>query len=281
MGDDRRRCNHAADAGQRPRWRSLSEYAIVYTEAKVENLDSQSGVLYLVATPIGNMDDITVRALQILRTVDLVVCEEYPVGERLLKRYSIDRPMMDLNEHNEAERVPEVLRYLRDAKSVALISDGGMPLVQDPGEHLVGAAIEAGMPVTCVPGPSSITAGLALSGLPTARFRYVGYVPPKKPLRRQALAQLRDDPDTLVFAEAPYRLTALLEDIEGVIGADRRAAVACELTTPDEAVYRNTVGALLRHFRAHPFKGEFVIVLAGAECVRNGTRRRNRACRRR
>ena len=240
-------------------------------------VESQSGVLYLVATPIGNGGDITVRALQILREVDLVVCEEYPVAERLLKSYSIDRPMMDLNEHNETERVPQVLRYLRDAKSVALISDGGMPLMQDPGEHLVGAAIQGGISVTCVPGPSSITAGLALSGLPTSRFRYIGYVPAKRPLRREALAQLRDDPDTLVFAEAPYRLIALLEDIEGVIGADRRAAVACELTTPDEAVYRDTVGALLRHFRAHPFKGEFVIVLAGAERVQATARRRNRS----
>jgi len=229
-----------------------------------QKTDKSPGMLYLVATPIGNKEDITLRALRILREVDLVVCEELREGHRLLRQYGIEKPLLDLNEHNEAERVPEVLARLREGQSVALISDAGMPVVQDPGEQLVRAVIAEGIRITCAPGPSSITTALALSGLPIARFRYVGYVPAKKPLRRRALAALRNDPDTIVLAEAPYRLTSLLKDIVAVIGAERRIAVTCDLTMPQETIYRGTAGELLAHFLAHPFKGEFIIVIEGA-----------------
>ena len=231
------------------------------------------GVLYLVATPIGNKEDMTIRGLRVLREVDLVVCEELREGHRLLRTYGIEQPLLDLNEHNETERVQEVLERLLEGEQVALVSDAGMPIVQDPGEQLVSAAVAEGVSVTCVPGPSSITTALVLSGLPASRFRYVGYVPAKRPLRRQALAALRNDPDTIVLAEAPYRLISLLEDIVSVIGRGRRLAIACELTTPQEAVYRDTAGELLAHFRNHPFKGEFVIVMAGAEKRRPPGRR--------
>ena len=238
-----------------------------------EARSKSEGTLYLVATPIGNKDDISLRALQVLREADLIVCEELPEGSRFLRQYAIEVPLLDLNEHNEAERTPDVLSCLAEGKQVALISDAGMPVVQDPGEELVAAAVQQGTRVTCVPGPSSITTALALSGLPASRFRYAGYVPAKRDLRRQALAELRSDPDTIVLAEAPYRLMPLLEDVAAIVGASRRLVIGCDLTTKQEMVYRGTAGSLLRHFREHPYKGEFVIVMEGAGRPRAAGRR--------
>jgi len=216
-----------------------------------------------VATPIGHPDDISPRALEVLRKADLVVCEELKEGRRLLHRYGISRPLVDLNEHNEAERTPELVSRLARGESLALISDAGTPLLADPGRGLVEGAYRVGARVTAVPGPSALLAALVVSGLPMERFRFVGLLPRKREERRRALKALRDDPDTLVLYEAPYRLLPLLEDLTAILGKSRCIVVACNLTMPSEMVVRGPAGEVLKHFREHPFKGEFVVVVEG------------------
>ncbi len=225
--------------------------------------DKSPGTLYIVATPIGHPDDISLRALQVLREADLVVCEELKEGRRLLHRYDISRPLIDLNEHNEAQRTPELAARLAQGENLALISDAGTPLLADPGRALVEHAYNVGARVTAIPGPSALLAALVVSGLPMDRFRFVGYLPAKREERRRALKALRDDPDTLVFFDAPYRLLPVLEDLAAILGRSRFIAVACDLTMPTEAVVRGPAGEVLKHFQEHPFKGEFVVVAEG------------------
>ncbi len=220
-------------------------------------------MLYLLSTPIGNPEDITQRALRVLREANAIVCEEPREGARLLRRYQIENTLIDLNEHTEGARVPELLERLKRGEHLALISDHGTPLLADPGGRLVRAAIAARLPVTAVPGASSLLAALVVSGLPLERFRFVGLLPAKKAARRAALAQLRDERDTWVVFDVPYRLDALLADLREVLGAPRRIVVACALTTPAETIVRGTVREVVEYFRAHPFKGEFTIVVAG------------------
>jgi 16S rRNA (cytidine1402-2'-O)-methyltransferase len=220
-------------------------------------------MLYIVSTPIGNPDDITLRALRLLREANVVICEERREGARLLKHYQIENALIDLNEHNERERVPELLARLQRGETLALISDHGTPLLADPGNRLVERAIAAGMPVSAVPGASSFLAALVVSGLPLERFRFVGRLPAKTELRRAALAHLRDERDTWIVFDTPYRFSALLNDLRQSLGAERRIVVACNLTMPDENIVRGTMSQVVRHFQQHPFKGEFVIVVSG------------------
>jgi 16S rRNA (cytidine1402-2'-O)-methyltransferase len=220
-------------------------------------------MLYIVSTPIGNPDDITRRALRVLREANAVICEERRQGAWLLRQYQIENELIDLNEHTERERVPELIARLKRGESLALISDHGTPLLADPGARLTERAIAENLPVTAVPGASSLLAALVVSGLPLEHFRFVGMLPVKKDARRAALAPLRDERATWVVLDAPYRLNALLEDLRGALGAARRLVVACELTTPNEQIVRGTVHQIVEHFHKHPFKGEFVIVVAG------------------
>lgn len=220
-------------------------------------------MLYIVSTPIGNPDDITLRALRVLREANAVICEERREGARLLKHYQIANTLVDLNEHNERARVPELLERLKHGETLALISDHGTPLLADPGGRLVERAIAAGMPVSAVPGASSFLAALVVSGLPLERFRFVGLLPAKTELRRAALAQLRDEHDTWIVFDTPYRLSSLLEDLRRTLGAERHIVVACNLTMPDENIVRGTTAQVVKHFQQHPFKGEYVIVVAG------------------
>ncbi len=228
-----------------------------------------SGILYLVATPIGNPDDITLRALRILSSVDVVICEEYRVGSTLLSHYKIAKPLVEFNEHTESDQVPVLVDRLARGESLALISDHGTPLVADPGASLVQRALQGGLRVEPVPGASVIIAALVASGLPAPRFRFLGQLPPKTDARRRALRSLRDLPDTLVLLDAPYRLMPLLQSIKEELGAERPIAVACELTMPEERILHGTVGEVIKEFERQPFKGEFVLVIGGA-----GTRMR-------
>lgn len=220
-------------------------------------------MLYIVSTPIGNPDDITLRALRVLREANAVICEERREGARLLKHYQIENTLVDLNEHNERERVPALLERLKRGETLALISDHGTPLLADPGNRLVERAIATGIPVSVVPGASSFLAALVVSGLPLERFRFVGLLPAKTELRRAALAQLRDERDPWIVFDTPYRLTSLLEDLLRTLGAARRIVVACNLTMPDENIVRGSAGQVVKHFQHYPFKGEYVIVVAG------------------
>ena len=222
-------------------------------------------MLYLVSTPIGHPDDITLRALRVLREANAVICEEPREGARLLRHYQILNEIIDLNEHTERARVPELIARLRGGQTLALISDHGTPLLNDPGGRLVQSALAENIPVSAVPGASALLAALVVSGLPLERFRFVGFLPAKKEERRAALAKLRAERETWVIFDAPYRLRAVLADLRAALEPDRQVVVACNLTMPDENIVRGKMSQVFNHFEKNPFKGEYVILLAGKD----------------
>ncbi len=217
--------------------------------------------LYVVSTPIGNLDDVTLRALAVLSEVDRVYAEDTRRTRILCDRHGIATPLRSLHEHNEAARIPEVLRRLEDGGEVALVTDAGTPLVSDPGGRLVAAVIEAGHRVVPVPGASAALAALVASGLPADRFTFVGFLPRKASARRELLRSLATDPGSVIVYEAPGRLEALLGDLADAVGADRRIAVARELTKLHEEVFRGTVAEAGRHFTKSPPRGEITVVV--------------------
>jgi 16S rRNA (cytidine1402-2'-O)-methyltransferase len=220
------------------------------------------GVLYVVATPIGNLEDITLRALRVLREVKWIAAEDTRTTAKLLAHYGIHTRMVSFFDHNELVRLDEILRAL-EGQDVALVSEAGMPTISDPGYRLVLAAIAQGTPVVAVPGPSSVVAALAVSGLPTDSFLFIGFLSRRQIARAKQLAAIADQKATIVCFEAPHRLLAALQDIREVLG-DRRLALACELTKMYEEVWRGTVGGAVAHFSESPPRGEYTLVLAGA-----------------
>ncbi len=216
------------------------------------------GTLYLVSTPIGNLEDITVRALRILREVVLIACEDTRQTRKLLDHYGIQRPTISYHEHNEITRAPELVGKLQSGDSVALVSDSGTPLISDPGYRLVTRAIEAGIHVEPIPGPSAIIAALSASGLPTDAFHFAGFLPPRSAPRKKALLKLKDEPATLIFYEAPHRIGETLADIDEVLG-DRPVVIARELTKVHEEFLRGPADELRR---THPqLKGEITLLV--------------------
>lgn len=216
--------------------------------------------LYLVATPIGNMGDITYRAVEVLAAADLVACEDSRVTGKLMTRLGLDRPLIPYHEHNAEQARPRLLARLKDGAVVALVSDAGTPLVSDPGYRLVRACVAEDIPVTALPGASAPLTALQLSGLPNDRFLFAGFLPNKAHARRQALRELAMVPATLVFFESPNRLGESLADMEAVLG-NRPAAVARELTKLHEEVARDTLFALANRYADAPPKGEVVVVV--------------------
>lgn len=222
------------------------------------------GILYVVATPIGNWNDLTLRAKRILHEADAVICEERRAGSTLLARLQIAKPLYEFNEHSTAADADALCEHLRAGENLALISDHGTPLVQDPGATLVQDAIRAGIRVVPIPGASAILAALVASGISSARFRFVGLLPQNRAERANALKPLRAARETLIFIDAPYRLRQLLVALREQLGDMRRAAVACNLTMPDENFVRGDLAYLLNYFTQQPFKGEFVVIVQGA-----------------
>lgn len=217
--------------------------------------------LYLVATPIGNLRDITLRALDVLRAADLIACEDTRVFAKLARHHGISVPTIAYSDATQDATEPRILRALGEGKRVALVSDAGMPLVSDPGYRLVREALTAGYPVTAAPGASAVPMALALSGLPTDRFFFGGFLPAKPVERRRAIAEAGAIPATLVFFEAPHRLAASLADLAELLG-DRAAAVARELTKLFEEVRRASLVELAEHYgRESEVKGEIAIVI--------------------
>ncbi len=221
------------------------------------------GTLYIVATPIGNLEDISLRALRVLRTATLVAAEDTRRTRKLLAHHDIPGRLVSLREHNERARTPVLVRRLLDGDSIALVSDAGTPGLSDPGTILAQAAADAGVPVVPVPGASAVLAALVASGLPTEPVTFLGFLPAGRAHRRRALASMRDLSHTLVLFEAPHRLRETLDDLLDALG-DRRIAVARELTKVHEEVYRATLSETVRHFSAHPPRGEFTLVIEGA-----------------
>ena len=223
--------------------------------------------LYVVATPIGNLRDITIRALETLAAADLVLCEDTRHSATLLDHYGIRAEKRSLHEHNERQRADEIVAAIGAGKAVAQISDAGTPLLSDPGFPLVRAVREAGLPVFAVPGASALLAALASAGLPTDAFGFIGFRPNKAGQRANALAALRDRMDTLVFYESPRRLGDSLAAMAEAFGADRPAAVALELTKRFERVERGTLSQLAAFYADDDTRGEAVVLVGGAEEV--------------
>ena len=220
-------------------------------------------MLYLVATPIGNLSDITLRALETLRTVDIVASEDTRKTGMLLAHYDIKKPLMSFHEHNERRAGERIMGMLEAGQSVAVVTDAGTPAISDPGFTLVREAIARGLEMTMIPGPAALIMAVALSGLPTHSFTFRGFPPRKSGQRRRFLAVDRDAPHTLIFYESPYRLDAFLADALAVYG-DRRAALANDLTKRFESVQRGTLSELLRAVQAEKPRGEYALVIEGA-----------------
>jgi len=217
--------------------------------------------LYVVATPIGNLEDISSRALRILREVKLIAAEDTRKTKRLLTRYQIKTPMTSYHEHNKWSKMDYIFRCLEEG-DVALVSEAGMPGIADPGYELIVAAIQRGIPVIPIPGPSIVITALAVSGLPAERFAYIGFLPRKPGERRRLLESVAEEHGTIVALETPHRLLAALNDIVSVLG-DRKIAVCRELTKLHEEIFRGTVSQAMKHF-AEP-RGEFALVIAGGK----------------
>jgi len=219
------------------------------------------GTLYLVATPIGNLGDMSPRALRILREACLIAAEDTRLTRKLLAHFDIHTPLTSYYEHNKLGKLESILDTLVNG-DVALVSDAGMPGLNDPGYELVRAAVEAGCNVSPVPGPSAPVAALAASGLPTDSFLYLGFLPRKTSERRELVRRINNSPYTLIFLEAPHRLLDSLADLESILGA-RQIAVARELTKVHEEIWRGTIPAAREHFTQNEPRGEFTLVVAG------------------
>lgn len=238
--------------------------------AMTETAAGKPGTLYLVGTPIGNLEDITLRGQRVLREVDVIAAEDTRVTRRLLDRYQIRTPLVSYHEHSGPRRLGELLVMLREGKQVALVSDAGMPGISDPGAEMVRACAEAGIPIVVVPGPTAVSAALAAAGLPAQQYLFLGFLPSRPAQRREALRRAAQQTGPIVCFEAPHRLRESLEDIRAVLG-DRQAAVAREITKRFEEVVRGTMPELIAHFAEHQPRGEVTIVIAGGAAAEERT----------
>jgi 16S rRNA (cytidine1402-2'-O)-methyltransferase len=222
------------------------------------------GLLYVVSTPIGNLEDITYRAVRILKEADWIACEDTRTTNRLLDHYGIQTRSISYHEHNEASRTEDLVARLRQGEAGALVSDAGTPLLSDPGYRVVRAAVQAGIRVEALPGPSALLAGLVVSGLPTDQFHFGGFLPSKQGHRSRVLESLRDEQATLIFYEAPHRILESLEDISATLG-EREVVVARELTKLHEEVLRGTPSDIRAALVSRDsIRGEFVVLIAKA-----------------
>ena len=230
---------------------------------------ASSGVLYLVATPIGNLEDITLRALRILREADRIAAEDTRHTQKLLTHYQISRPLVSYHEHNEMTRAPELLISLEQGAKIALVSDAGMPLVSDPGHRLVALCLRHHIPVVPVPGPSASLAALAASGLPNEEFLFVGFLPQRSGERRRALERLRIEDRTLILYEAPHRIAECVADAREILG-DRPACLAREVTKVHEEFRRGKLSEIEESLRERPAKGEITFLIGAGEATASG-----------
>ena len=226
--------------------------------------DSPTGCLYLVATPIGNLEDITMRALRVLKEADLIACEDTRQTQKLLQHYGIHKELISYHAHNELTRAPELVIQLEEGAQVALVSDAGTPVVSDPGHRLVVLCLRHHIPVVPIPGPSAFVAALAASGLPAEEFLFVGFLPSRAGARRKKLDELRGEPRALVLYEAPHRLTETLSDAAEILGA-RAAVVAREVTKIHEEFLRGTLPELRDAARLRAPRGEITLLIGPAE----------------
>src|SRR5690349_9513878 len=223
------------------------------------------GTLYVVATPIGNLEDITYRAVRVLKEADLIACEDTRHTAKLLHHYGIDKPTVSYHEHNEAARAEELVAKLEQGMNVAQVSDAGMPGISDPGYRVIRLAIERGVRVVPVPGASALVAALSAGGLPTDSFQFMGFLPAKSGQRRTVLESLQNAQHTVVVYEAPHRIAETMKDIVEILGAERPVVLARELTKLHEEFIRGTAAELLARTQAHDLKGEITLLIGKSE----------------
>ncbi|MEA5462723.1 16S rRNA (cytidine(1402)-2'-O)-methyltransferase [Leptothoe sp. PORK10 BA2] len=221
------------------------------------------GILYLVATPIGNLEDITFRAIRMLKEADLIAAEDTRHTGKLLHHFQIGTPQISYHEHNAQTRIPQLMEKLRAGQTIALVSDAGMPGISDPGYGLVCACAEAGIVVSPIPGPAAVVSAIAASALPSDRFTFEGFLPVKGKVRTERLTQLATEPRTMVLYESPHRLLKTLGDLQTHLGGERPVTIARELTKRYEEFWRGTVRGAIEHFTVTEPRGEFTVAIAG------------------
>ncbi|MFH7025417.1 MAG: 16S rRNA (cytidine(1402)-2'-O)-methyltransferase [Heteroscytonema crispum UTEX LB 1556] len=226
--------------------------------------DPKPGTLYVVGTPIGNLEDMTFRGVRILQTVDLIAAEDTRHTGRLLQHFQVKTPQVSYHEHNRNSRIPELLKHLQQGKAIALVTDAGMPLISDPGYELVKACIEAGIAVVPIPGASAAITALSAAGLPTDKFVFEGFLPTKSQQRREHLESLKIESRTLIFYESPHRLRDTLQDLADTFGSDRQIVLARELTKIYEEFWRGTVERAIAYYSEKEPQGEYTLVVAAA-----------------
>ena len=224
-----------------------------------------SGTLYIVGTPIGNLEDTTFRAIKTLQEVDLIAAEDTRHTSKLLQHFQILTPQLSYHQHNEQSRIPELIEKLNQGKAIALVTDAGMPAISDPGYELVKVCVEANISVVPIPGVTASITALCASGLPTNKFIFIGFLPTKIKLREEQLEKLSNSLETVVLYESPYKLLQTLEDLAKILGGNRKIVLARELTKLHEEFWRGTVGQAIIHYQNNQPKGEFTLVIAGAE----------------
>lgn len=228
------------------------------------NFEPYKTMLTLVPTPIGNLQDITLRALEVLKTADIILAEDTRTTKVLLQHFGIDKRVLAHHQHNEHAAVKEIIRMLQEGQQIALVSDAGTPGISDPGFLLVRECVREGLEVNCLPGPTAFVPALVMSGLPCDRFVFEGFLPQKKG-RHTRLMNLKEEERTIVFYESPFRVVKLLEECIGVFGEDRIAAVSREISKMFQETKRGTLAELKQHFTDKPPKGEIVCMVAGKE----------------
>lgn len=224
-----------------------------------------SGTLYIVGTPIGNLEDTTFRAIKTLQEVDLIAAEDTRHTSKLLQHFQILTPQLSYHQHNEQSRIPELIEKLNQGKTIALVTDAGMPAISDPGYELVKVCVEANISVVPIPGVTASITALCASGLPTNKFIFIGFLPTKIKLREEQLEKLSNSLETVVLYESPYKLLQTLEDLAKMLGGNRKIVLARELTKLHEEFWRGTVGQAIIYYQNNQPKGEFTLVIAGAE----------------
>lgn len=227
-----------------------------------------TGKLYLVPTPIGNLEDITLRAIRVLKEVDLILAEDTRTSAPLLKHFGIDKKVYAHHQHNEHKASSEIVRFLQEGQNIALISDAGTPAVSDPGFYLVREVLKNGIEIACLPGATAFVPALVNSGLPTDRFTFEGFLPVKKG-RQTRLKELANEPRTMIIYESPHRLLKSLAEFITVFGEDRPASVSRELTKMFEETVRGSLTEIKAYYESHTLKGEFVVIIGGKEGKKN------------
>lgn len=252
------------DAARRPMPSCYTALALPTSRDDQLQADPLAPGLYIVATPIGNLEDITLRALRILRNVDLIACEDTRHTQKLLNHFEIKTPTQSYHQHNEAARAKELVQRVADGERIALVSDAGMPGISDPGERVIHAAVERGLNVIAIPGPSAVVTALVASGLPTEQFRFAGFLPARQGERRSVLESLAAVRETLIFYEAPHRIAEMLHDLEKIFGPNRRVVLARELTKIHEEFLRGTISEVCTELgRREIAKGEITVIVGG------------------